>query len=1002
MIACHQCGAACKDADRFCAACGAGLDASTGAVDPLVGRTVGGSYTLQELVGVGGMGRVYRAEQGILGRTVAVKVIHPHLLGDEQTVARFYTEARAASRLNHPNSVGVIDFGRTDDGILYLVMEYLKGKDLSMVMHEEGPLPFPRICDTLDGVLSALGEAHALGVVHRDLKPENIIVMQFRSGQDLVKVVDFGLATIVGGGGTSITAPGLVCGTPDYMSPEQGRGERVDGRGDLYSLGVVLFELLTDELPFVADTPTKVVLRHINDPVPDPREVAPHRDIPPALAEAALRALSKSPAARFQSAEEMQEAIKRIGTGLRSETAGTVACQSCGARNPESMRFCGSCGSRLSPVERAPVVRTSLTPRSSFRPRVSERALVARSAEIEQIARARSEAVGRPCRIHISGEPGVGKSRLLSEVAARAARAQEVVVAAGPHPSGAAVPYGAAWTLLAGLLDVEEQGLERLIAQDGVFTEPMVRAGISEVVHPTGLAGFEGRDRAGAVATALATAVRVAAGRSPGGRVLIVVDDLPRCDGLSQKAVAAMGAMIGDVGATLLTAGTSPDTGTQEAVSIPLRGLEEEEAAAFLAVRATGPDAARASVPPATGERYLLPLYLEQLQALGLSMNPDEAPPRLADVVAQRIERLGLSARRVLQAAAVLGDRCDLEVLREVNGGPDLEGATELTKHELVRVDGAGLEIVHPFLRDLVEASIPAEARKELHHRALSVESSRDAPLEVRAEHAFRAGEAMSALMLLERMGDLAAERGDAQGAVLAYRHGVELARREVLETGDISLEGAIVTFSRKLGEALRQTGDIAGADGVLREAMDLAGPVTRERALMLIALGRVAVRRERRRDAMRLLGQALEITNRLGQPELEARVQLAMARVRREEGDHIGAANAFGRVLEVLDGQASSGALSARVALELGEVLMEVGDTERGVEQLTRAFRAGQSAEAPALAAAALGALAAADEMDGERDRAAQRYEDAAGMAAEAGDAEGYARWRAAATSLG
>ena len=159
---CHQCGAVATEGDKFCRSCGAAIDNSSNAADPLVGRTIGGSYQVQELVGVGGMGRVYRAEQSTLGRTVAIKVIHPHLLSDEQTVARFYGEARAASRLNHPNSVSIIDFGRTDDGILYLAMEFLKGKDLALVMHEEGPLPFTRICELLVGVLEALDDLDPL------------------------------------------------------------------------------------------------------------------------------------------------------------------------------------------------------------------------------------------------------------------------------------------------------------------------------------------------------------------------------------------------------------------------------------------------------------------------------------------------------------------------------------------------------------------------------------------------------------------------------------------------------------------------------------------------------------------------------------------------------------------------------------------------------------------------------------------------------------------------
>ncbi|HKU44164.1 MAG TPA: serine/threonine-protein kinase, partial [Polyangiales bacterium] len=248
MTLCHQCGTPHAEGDRFCPSCGAAAQSGNAATkDPLIGRTIGGSYCILELVGVGGMGRVYRAEQRMLGRTVAIKVIHPHLLSDEQSVARFYTEARAASRLNHPNSVSIIDFGRTDDGILYLVMEYLQGKDLARLMREDGPLPTARICDIVSAVLEALGEAHALGVVHRDLKPENVIIERLKSSRDLVKVVDFGLAKLLSGqqGQASITLPGLVCGTPDYMSPEQGRGEEVDARGDIYSVGVMLFELLT-------------------------------------------------------------------------------------------------------------------------------------------------------------------------------------------------------------------------------------------------------------------------------------------------------------------------------------------------------------------------------------------------------------------------------------------------------------------------------------------------------------------------------------------------------------------------------------------------------------------------------------------------------------------------------------------------------------------------------------------------------------------------------------
>src|SRR5579872_4915456 len=279
MVRCLRCASVCEQAHSYCFACGAELAPAIqqSQDDALVGRTLPGGYRVTNLLGVGGMGRVYCAEQVTLGRTVAVKVVHPHLATDEMTAARFLNEARAASRLSHPNSVAIFDFGRTSDGHAYMVMEFLRGKDLSHVAAADGPLPVKRIVEILKQTLAALSQAHLLGIVHRDLKPENIVLEPLRSGSDFVKVVDFGLAKILeadapqSGNGRALTRPGIVCGTPEYMSPEHARGEPLDGRSDLYALGVVLYELLAGQVPFVSDSPTKTLLMHLTDAVPDPR-----------------------------------------------------------------------------------------------------------------------------------------------------------------------------------------------------------------------------------------------------------------------------------------------------------------------------------------------------------------------------------------------------------------------------------------------------------------------------------------------------------------------------------------------------------------------------------------------------------------------------------------------------------------------------------------------------------------------------------------------------------
>src|SRR5262245_1675824 len=361
---CPQCGNGCDESHKFCPLCGFPISQIAGSApteDPFINRTLPGGYVILDLVGIGGMGRVYRAEQRMLGRTVAVKVIHPHLLGDESASARFIAEARAASRLNHPHSVGVIDFGKTDDGQLYLVMEFLRGRDLARVAYEEGPLPIRRILDVMRQALAALAEAHHIGIVHRDLKPENIILEPLRAGGDFVKVVDFGLAKIVEGPRPAITTPGIICGTPDYMAPEQGRGAVIDARADLYAMGIILFQLLTGRLPFEADTPTQVVLMHLSIPAPDPRQVAPERNIPDSLAKIVARSLTKEPEDRWKTADDMGEALQSVQAELEIKGRSTTAvpqlnCPSCGHPVPRGQKFCGECGARVSvpPLSRPP------------------------------------------------------------------------------------------------------------------------------------------------------------------------------------------------------------------------------------------------------------------------------------------------------------------------------------------------------------------------------------------------------------------------------------------------------------------------------------------------------------------------------------------------------------------------------------------------------------------------------------------------------------------------
>ncbi|MGE0710819.1 MAG: protein kinase [Planctomycetota bacterium] len=258
-----------------------------------------GDFELERKVGQGGMGEVWLARQISLDRPVAVKVLPRQLATQENFIERFQREAKAAASLVHPNVIQIYAYG-IDEGTPYFAMEYVEGEDLQQRIRRERFLDWGEMVDILMGVGSALSVAHEKGLIHRDIKPSNVMID--RNG--IVKVMDFGLAKATSGGpeAKSLTNAGLIMGTPNYLSPEQGRGDPLDGRSDLYSLGIVLYELLTGTLPFKADTPAGLIFKHVYEPPPPPRDLRP--EVPPFLAEITLKLLEKDPDDRYRTAQE--------------------------------------------------------------------------------------------------------------------------------------------------------------------------------------------------------------------------------------------------------------------------------------------------------------------------------------------------------------------------------------------------------------------------------------------------------------------------------------------------------------------------------------------------------------------------------------------------------------------------------------------------------------------------------------------------------------------------
>ncbi|HWS90823.1 MAG TPA: protein kinase [Pyrinomonadaceae bacterium] len=312
MKTCPTCGRQYAETTTLCPADGAVLKRA-GNEDRLVGQVLAGKYRIDDKIDEGGMGCVYRATHVLMEKVVAVKVLHPALAADDKIVARFTREAKAASRISHPHAINVTDFGESDNGVVYLVMEYLRGRTLKDVVRTGGPMTLERTAEIVRQVAGALEAAHNEGVVHRDLKSDNIMLEE-ATGGDWAKVLDFGIAKIqqtersVHETDPGLTAPNLIIGTPQYMSPEQcSQASDIDARSDIYSFGVIVYEMLAGHVPFSGDSPTAIMMKHIQEPPPSVLEDRP--DLPEEVGRVVARALAKRPEERFQKATELSAAL---------------------------------------------------------------------------------------------------------------------------------------------------------------------------------------------------------------------------------------------------------------------------------------------------------------------------------------------------------------------------------------------------------------------------------------------------------------------------------------------------------------------------------------------------------------------------------------------------------------------------------------------------------------------------------------------------------------------
>jgi hypothetical protein len=780
---------------RFCPECGteqprgASLRPRAGA-DPFLGRVVAGRYEVGELISVGGMGRVHRGIQRSLERAIAIKFIHPHLLTSTDAVARFMTEARAASRLNHPNVVSIFDFGRTapdDGGELFIVMELLAGSDLAALTARGHLLAIPRCVEIVRQTLLALAEAHAAGITHRDIKPENIFVTE-TGDHDFVKVIDFGLANVHAS--QRITQAGHALGTPAFMAPEQVRGELAGPAADQYAVGVVMFELLTGRLPFDEGSTLEVMQQHLFAPRPDPRFVAPQREIPQALAEWCRRAMAIDPTARFRDAREMARAL--------------LATNAAGARADDSLRATAIGTQTASAlVQTLPAIETDA--------RLPLRDVWRRDVLRDVCVRLDRDSTDHG--VAIIGRAGVGCSYLADAAAA--------------------------WWRGAG-------GAVRSVRIPGAPRNLVTGAGIVAIGHSLQDESLIDCDIRWDLVDRLASAFDRAS-RAAGGRLVVVIDDVDRMDPVSRDALIELLSRPPRSSLRFVLTGERLPAPLEPTVhTVRLAGLKRREAEQRL--RDLAPDAALVR-----RDDDIEPLYVTELARWSLSTH-EPPPPTIGDLLEARIQQATPMQRLALQALAVTGGGAIDEVAAALEGGAAVFERVRPALEELGFVTRLGTEvcIAHVLLARVIESTTPRGALEALHARAADEFERRRCGPERVVHHALRGRADLGAFLLAERVATERASAGDVETAIAIVADALHAARGRLAHGETEAASSACTVFARQLAELLVRERRFDEAHGVIAEAIAACDPREAGRATLIEMSQRVARERIRGGESAR------------------------------------------------------------------------------------------------------------------------------------------------------
>ncbi len=998
MKICPVCQCGSSGSPVVCASCQADLTevGDRSGLD-LVGMVIGDKYELTELIGEGAMGWVYRGIHRSLQSSIAIKLMKPSVEPDDTRDKRFEQEARAASALNSPHIISIIDFGRTPGGLLFIISEFLRGDPLSSLIASQAPLPLPRALRIIDQILSAVYEAHEVGLVHRDMKPENVIITPLRSGEDFVKVLDFGIAKLGGDKNQRLTIQGQLFGTPAYMAPEQIRGQEVTPRTDLYACAIILYEMLTGFEPFRSESVMEVLSMQLhNDPQPL-RDAPAAAHLPQELEAVLMKALSKDPADRFEDAAELRQALARFA-GRRAHIT-TSRCAGCGSPMALGSKFCPECGARKSQMTRSAlsshgqptgaspspsppspvpgrgspgstIGATHTGPHSTLQRQLKAEKtlhfqLVGREKEIDQLAEVFGEGIRT---VQVLGPDGIGRSSLLHAAGQLAERAGLRVLRAGPDPALTRRPWYPVHMLVRQLLDLGPDRPDLALLQERatrVGLEPGDLPGLAELF---GISALEGKVEYAVRQREVRAAATHALLDSRGARdgLCVIIDDADAMDGASRALINHLreaspawplhlvlagesSVLSGERGSP--AASSTGEAPLHAAVTIRPAPLTPREVETLLADTISS-HAGSAAQMAAEIFRHTQGIPFAVTQSLRLMVEGgDDLGMSPADVIATRVSRLPRGSLRVLQTICLVGTEAPTSTIEALHSdGRELSAAILLLERRgfLEKGTDATIKVSHPTLAEHVREGMPADARRQLHQRVYDLLLASGAQPITLARHALACLDAETTLDILTRAGEQAESWLDDVGAAYHFQQALQVARYRMLLEPD---HRVCLELTLRLARTLRFSGDAVSTQLVLKDALLVseANPALHARLLKTLAL--VFLDRAATNEALRTMEQALRSAIMGMDPELLNEMYIELGKVLMHLGRWDTAKEELGEGILLVTGGDGPDARVApssfwRLLSLLAEVHMHLGDLAHALSVTGHALEQAQRAD--------------------------------------------------------